>query len=199
MCKKYPGELGLPRKPVKEWDDREGLNRTLGKVLSDEQRDQEAQIELIGNRDHYDRGLKLIAKHCRIAAPIPKSVIIDFVLPPDGAFWRELALKLLVDNVPFFGTRRRGRKASRRGLWPLIDVILKGNFTGDNGEKAKALLTALRLDRAKLPSNKNKKIAKLANVLSVEPETLKRELARWKKYRGEIPRNKPTVTARAKR
>jgi hypothetical protein len=184
VCKKFLGELGRPRKPVKEWDNREGLNQTLGKVLSDEQRGQEAQVELISNRDHYDRGLKLIAKHYSIAAPIPKSVIIDFVLPPDGAFWRELALKLLVDHVPFFGTRRRGRKVSLRGLLPLIDVILEGNFTGDNGEAAKELLAAFRLDPAKLPSNKTKKSEKLAKALSVELVTLKRELTRWRKYRG---------------
>jgi hypothetical protein len=182
--KKYPGELGKSRKPAKEWDDREGLHLKIGKKLSAEDLDREAFVELIGNRDYYDNGIKLIAKHYGIATPAPKSVIVDFVLPPDGAFWRELALKLLMDNVEYFGTRRRGRKAKLRGLCPSVDAILEGNLNGPIGADAQALLSVLRLDLAKLPSIKKGKLEKLAEALRVDPDTLRRELTKWKRKRG---------------
>ena len=93
MQRNYPDKLKQRRKPAKELDNREGLYLTTGKALTVEERDREVFVELIASRNYYDKGLQLIAKHYGIAASVPKSVIVDFVLPPDGAFWRELALK----------------------------------------------------------------------------------------------------------
>jgi hypothetical protein len=182
--KKYPGELGKARKPAKEWDNREALHQVIGKELSTEERDREAHVDLIGNRDYYDRGIKLIAEYYGIVTRPPGSVIFSSVLPPDGAFWRELALKLLRDNVDYFAIKRRGRRATLRSLLPLIDAIIEGNLNGADGAAAKELLAALRLNPAELPSQNGAKLEKLADALRKDPDTVRRERARWKRNRA---------------
>lgn len=186
MSKNYPGELGKRRKPAREWDDREGLNLALGRKLTDQERDAEVFVELIANRDYYDKGIRLIAEHYRVAAPVPKSVIIDFVLPPDGAFWRELALKLLMDKVPLFQPpARRGPRSTLRPILPLIRPIIEGGCIEDDNETAKALLKALRLDRDALPPTEGERRDKIAAALRITRESLDRELARSKAKAGE--------------
>lgn len=57
MRKKYPAELLQRRKPNTRYDDRGALNLMTGRELSAEERDSEAFVELIANRDYYDKGI----------------------------------------------------------------------------------------------------------------------------------------------
>lgn len=185
MQRNYPDKLKQRRKPAKELDNREGLYLTTGKALTVEERDREVFVELIASRNYYDKGLQLIAKHYGIAASVPKSVIVDFVLPPDGAFWRELALKLLMDKVPYFQSPGRpGAKATLRAVMPFIDATVKRGEFEAFGMTLQDVLKALKLDRAPLPTSEPEILVKFAEALRIDPESVRREFKRWRVSAG---------------
>lgn len=129
----------------------------------------------------------MIAEHYGIRAPVPKSVIIDFVLPPDGAFWRELALELLKDKFRYFqAPARRGPRATFRSILPLIAPIIRGDPIQEaNREIVNALLKGLRLDSASLPATESERLDNFAEALRIDRESLDRELRKLKPSQGE--------------
>jgi len=193
MCKEYPGELGKRRKrdedsnPREVMDPRVGLRLITGKP-GDTRPEIEAEIELLGNRAYYDMGIPLLAEHYGIAAPVPKSVIDTFSLPRDGAFWRELSLKLLKDNVPYFMPgppphpgRPRTREPDFAGLDLAVQVIKekKRDSLGENAEMLK--IYGFKPDQ--LPSTVNQAQKIFADKCGITVSTVIREFRKWKRPR----------------
>jgi hypothetical protein len=187
MCTKYPGELGKRRESAEVLDHRVGLRLITGEAGKTGPED-DAQVDLLANRDYYDERIRLLAEHYGIAASVPKSVIINFVLPPDGAFWRELSLKLLKDNVECFmpgPPPRSGRPPTRQRCYAGLDLALKvisEKRTSPSGENTK-MLEIFGFSPDRLPSTAKRAKEIFAQKWATRVSTVDREFRRWKRTR----------------
>jgi hypothetical protein len=182
---KYPGKLGHRRPPAKEQDLQAGLSAVLGRTPSAIETQLAAVMDPITNYGYYDEGISLVAKHLGVRAQF------SGMWATAGAFWQELALKLLQTHVPYFmPAARRGARPTLRALFPVLELIISGIKKGDalseirplNAQTAK-LLGATKPALPPSPPLRwtaNKAYENIAKLAGNDVDTVRREFTRWR-------------------
>jgi hypothetical protein len=144
----YPGKLRLRRKPRPHEEEAFGPARPfIAWELGDP----------LLNKDYYDEGLRLIARHLHIRNP-----------PGAEEFWRELALKLLQAHVPYFmPPGRRGPPAKIRAYLPEVAIMIEHlGWRKESAFKEAAARLGLSADG---------------------PDTIRRAYRKWRQDGGRTP------------